>query len=260
MVQYHTQQQKRGVSSVGNHSHQQHTLLTDYPTDSPYSESYRTLYANIRLHWHSNPESAMPTDVINHVPTEPTTAQCHTLLLTTPTTHIGHTTIAANLAIIAAQCGNPTILIDADLRTPTLQQRFGLSKNTGLSELLTEEAITPQKVASHLQATFVPHLQLLCAGTSTTPAAELLFSPKLPEILSSIRQLLLEAPETKTSIVIFNSPPVLGSADATLIGAHVEETFLTIAAGHTTRTQAKQAQEQLQRVHIKLTGIIVSQK
>lgn len=231
-------------------------LLTDHATNSAYGESYRTLYANIFLHWQSNPKG-----MIHHAPTE--SARCHTLLLATPAASAGcdeaDAMVAANLAIVAAQSGNPTILVDADVRTPYLQQCFGLGKSAGLCELLTEESVTPQKVASYLQMTFVPGLRLLCAGTATTQTAGFLFSRKLGEVFSSICQLLLEATATKTSIVIFHSPPVLGSADASLIGALVEETFLTIAAGRTTRTQAKQAQEQLQRTQIKLTGIIMAQ-
>jgi Mrp family chromosome partitioning ATPase len=63
--------------------------------------------------------------------------------------------------------------------------------------------------------------------------------------------------EAGPGLVIFNAPPVLVGPDASLIGALVEQTILTIAKGHTTRTQAKQAQEQLQRAHANLTGIVM---
>ncbi len=234
---------------MGTRSNEQYTLLIDYDIHSAYSEAYRTLYANICLDWHNN-HAQTPQS-------QPQPAQCHTLLLTTPgpSAYAGYAAVAANLAIVAAQSDTPTILVDANLRTPHLQQRFGLAKSTGLSELLTEESVTPQKVASSLQTTFVPGLRLLCAGASTGQAATLMLSPKLAEITCSIRR-HLEETETRTSIVIFHSPPVLSGADASLIGALVERTFLTIAADRTTRTQVKQAQEQLEHAHVELAGII----
>jgi Mrp family chromosome partitioning ATPase len=236
---------------VGTRSNEQYTLLTDYDIHSTYSEAYRTLYANICLDWHSNHAQTLQS--------QPQPAQCHTLLLTTPTllAYTEYATVAANLAIVAAQSGTSTILVDANLRTPHLQQLFGLTKSAGLSELLIEESVNPEEVASSLQTTFVPGLRLLGAGIATEQAANLMLSPKLEAVISSICR-LPEETEIKTSMVIFHGPPVLSSADASLIGALVERTFLTIAEGHTTRIQAKQAQEQLEHAHVKLAGIIIS--
>ncbi len=236
---------------MGTRSNEQYILLTDYDIHSAYSEAYRTLYANICLDWHSDHAQAPQSQP----------AQCHTLLFTTPTPSASteYAVVAANLAIVAAQSGTQTILADANLRTPHLQQRFGLTKSAGLSELLTEESVSPQEVASTLQTTFVPGLRLLGAGIATQQAANLMLSPKLEAVINSICCLLKET-ETKTSIVIFHGPPVLSGADASLIGAQVEGTFLTITVGHTTRSQAKQAQEQLEHAHVKLAGIIISDR
>ncbi len=164
---------------------EQFTLLTDYDTGSAFSESYRTLYVNIRSTWDhdSTKESSTPL--------------YHTLLVTTPIAYADYTVVAANLAIVAAQSGTPTILVDADLRNSRLQQRFGLSQSAGLGELLAEEVITPQKVDSYLQTTFVPALRLLCAGTAKAQGSALLLSPRLEEVLCNIRHLVEEL-EAKT--------------------------------------------------------------
>jgi len=238
---------------VGTRSNEQYTLLTNYDIHSAYSEAYRTLYANICLDWQSDHALAPQS--------QPQSTQCHTLLFTTPTPSASteYAAVAANLAIVAAQSGTQTILVDANLRTPHLQQRFGLTKSAGLAELLIEESVSPQEVASSLQTTFVPGLRLLGAGIATERAANLMLSPKLEAVINSIC-CFLEETETKTSIVIFHGPPVLSGADASLIGAQVEGTFLTITAGHTTRSQAKQAQEQLEHAHVKLAGIIISDR
>jgi len=226
---------------VGNLSEGKYTLLTDYDAGTAYSEAFHTLFANIRFNWESDASIS---------------SQVHTLLLTTPSDYAEQAAAAANLAIVAAQSGTATILVDADLRRPSLQQRFGLDRSAGLSDLLMKEEPTPQKVASYLQSTFIPCLRVLSAGTSSAQGATLLLSSKLERCLCSIRQVLVES-ESKPGMVIYHSAPALAGADASLIGALVEQTLLTVIVGRTTREQAKQAQEQLQRAHTKLAGFIL---
>lgn len=226
---------------MGNLSEGKYTLLTDYDAGTAYSEAFHTLFANIRFNWESDASIS---------------SQVHTLLLTTPSDYAEQAAAAANLAIVAAQSGTATILVDADLRRPSLQQRFGLDRSAGLSDLLMKEEPTPQKVASYLQSTFIPCLRVLSAGTSSAQGATLLLSSKLERCLCSIRQVLVES-ESKPGIVIYHSAPALAGADASLIGALVEQTLLTVIVGRTTREQAKQAQEQLQRAHTKLAGFIL---
>jgi Mrp family chromosome partitioning ATPase len=226
---------------VGNLSEGKYTLLTDYDAGTAYSEAFHTLFANIRFNWESDAS---------------TSSQVHTLLLTTPSDYAEQAAAAANLAIVAAQSGTATILVDANLRRPSLQQRFGLERSAGLSDLLLEEEPTSQKVASYLQSTFIPCLRVLSAGTSSAQGAALLLSSKLERCLCSIRQVLVES-ESKPGMVIYHSAPALAGADASLIGALVEQTLLTVIVGRTTREQAKQAQEQLQRAHTKLAGLIL---
>lgn len=226
---------------MGNLSEGKYTLLTDYDAGTAYSEAFHTLFANIRFNWESDAS---------------TSSQVHTLLLTTPSDYAEQAAAAANLAIVAAQSGTATILVDANLRRPSLQQRFGLERSAGLSDLLLEEEPTSQKVASYLQSTFIPCLRVLSAGTSSAQGAALLLSSKLERCLCSIRQVLVES-ESKPGMVIYHSAPALAGADASLIGALVEQTLLTVIVGRTTREQAKQAQEQLQRAHTKLAGFIL---
>lgn len=221
------------------HSPEQVALLTDYDTDSAYSEAYRTLYSNIRFSWDSEK------------------SKLQTLLITTPSAYTACATAAANVAIAAAQSGTSTLLIDANLRAPSLEQRFGLARNAGLHDLLVEKTTTPQKVDQYLSQTFIPGLRLLSAGTGiANEGATMLLSVKLQEVVDNIRQYLTET-EAVPSLIVFNTAPVLVGPDASLIGALTEQTILTIAKGHTTRAQAKQAQEQLQRAHANLAGIVI---
>ena len=226
---------------MGNQTQEQHALLTDFAQSTAYSEALRTFYANVRFQWKNS--TSRP-------------ALAHSLLITTPVACGDYAAVAANLAIVAAQSGTDTILVDADLRSPGYAQRFGMKKANGLSDLLLDESLTPEKIDAALQSTFVPRLRLLGAGTDSSQAATLLFSPRLEEVVQSLCQ-RPDATENGNALVIFHSPPVLAGADAALIGAQVEQTALAIIAGHTTRAQAKQAQEQLQQAHAHLIGIVM---
>ena len=219
-------------------SQEQVSLLTDYEAGSTYSTAYQTLYANIRFNWDSEHQKQQ------------------TILITTPVVTPRQSEVAANIAIVAAQNGTPTLVVDANFRAPSLQQRFGQAESKGLSDLLTENTRQSQALAPYLSATFVPGLRLLCTGKTPIQSPNLLLSENLRDIIVSLRQFLAET-ENKPSLVIFNSPPVLTGLEASAIGSLVEQTFLTIVRGRTTRTQAKQAQEQLQRAQAKLAGVIL---
>jgi len=225
---------------VGTLSQEQVALLTDYDPDSAYSIAYHTIYTNICFNW----------NIEQH--------KQYAVLLTSPAAPQRGAAAAANIAIAAAQNGTPAILVDADLHNPGLQQRFGIGEGSGLSELLAAGMITPQQIKQHLHRLFIPNLYLLYAGKALQQSHEVsrLLSAKLEEILASLRQILNET-ESKPGMIIFNSPPVLSGIDASLIASHVDSTFLLITSGRTTRTQAKRAQEQLQRAHARLTGMIM---
>jgi protein-tyrosine kinase len=226
---------------MGNRSKEQHTLLTDFDLNTSFSEAFHRLFANILFNLETN--TSGPSSI-------------HTLLLTSISEYTEQSAIVANLAIVAAQSDYKTILVDADLRTPSLQQRFGLDSSIGLSDLLEEPSITPQKVSEYLQSTFIPGLQILVSGTSTSAGATLLLSPKLQACMDSIRK-VLEQPGNAPGFVIYHSSPVLVSADASIIGALTEQTVLTVVTDHTTREQAKEAQEQLKQANAKLVGAIM---
>ena len=218
-------------------SQEQVALLTDYDANSAYSNAYYSLYATIRSHWDSEQDRQ------------------YTILLAAPAAYPEYATAAANIAIAAAQSGTPTILVDADMRTPSLQQRFGLTKDDGLAELMSMGTVTTQDIEASLQQTFVPGLHLLGSGNASIGVPTLL-STKLHDVVSCIREYMAQS-ETKPGIIIFHCAPVLSAPDASLLGAEVAQTLLTIVKGRTTRTQAKLAQEQLQGTHAHLGGIVV---
>jgi capsular exopolysaccharide synthesis family protein len=226
---------------MGNRSNEQYALITDFDQNTSFSEAFHTLFANIRFNWEKH------HDVVPSI---------HTMVITSATEYTERSAVTANLAIVAARSGYKTILVDADLRSSGLQQRFGLDCNTGLSDLLHEPSIAPQKVIENLRSTFIPGLQILCSGTASTTGSTLLLSPNLENCMECIHQ-VLEQTDNTPGIVIYHSSPVLTGPDASLITSLTEQVVLTIVAGRTTREQAKEAQEQLNQAHAKLVGAII---
>jgi Mrp family chromosome partitioning ATPase len=219
---------------------EQLALLSDYDTGSAYHAAYQRLFANIRFGW------------------ENTGAKQHAILLAAPAPFSTYATTAANLAIIAAQSGTPTVLVDADLKTPVLQKRFGTPEIRGLSDLLSEGFSRSQALFSVLSETFVPQLRLLSAGNSLPQVDQsaLLLANRLGDVLNGLRQMLSDS-EGRSGLIVFHAPPVLSSIDTAQIGSLVDQTFLIIAKGETTRTQARQAQEQLERAHATISGLVL---
>lgn len=233
---------------MGTRSQEQYTLLTDYDTTTAYAQAFYTLFANIRFHW-ENEQKQSGTE-------RAAATQIHTLLVTSASAYKDRATVAANLAIVAAQSGADTILVDADLRAPGIQRRFGLQTAPGLSDLLEEKKVGPQDIAACLQTTFVPGLRVLGVGTASSQGSALLLSPNLEKIHAALRELLASS-EKPAGVALFHSAPVLSGADASLIGALTDQTVLAVIMGQTTRVQARQAQEQLEQAHIRLAGVIM---
>jgi capsular exopolysaccharide synthesis family protein len=225
---------------VGTIAHEQLTLLTDYDTTSQYTLAYQNLFANIRFDWDQEKWKQQ------------------TITIVAPATYAGQAAVASNIAIAAAQNGVPTVLVDADLHTPSLQQRFGIQEQQGLSELLAGEAITPQSLSQSLNKTFISDLSLLGAGKLQHQSLEIsrLLSARLSQVIDNLRG-YMNTVETRPSLIVFHSPSLSSSMDASLISSLMDQTFLLIIKGQTKRTQAQMAQAQLERAHAKLAGVIM---
>ncbi len=221
-------------------SQEQVALLTDYDIHSAYSTAYRTIYTNIRLDWQSEKNRQQ------------------TILLVTPAHPQAQASAVANVAIAAAQSGTPTILVDAYLDAPGLHQRFGIHNSIGLSDLLIQATFSEQQINAALGQTFVPGLRLLSAGTTVAQVQEnsqLFTLVRLQQILNGLQQTLDS--EGHSGLIVLHSTPVLMGTEASLLASLVEQTFLLIVAGRTTRAQSKRAHEQLLRAHAHLAGAIL---
>ncbi len=197
------------------------TLITLTDPRSPISEAYRTLRTNLSF-------SSLDEPI-------------RTLVVTSAAPEEGKSTTIANLAVTMAQGGKKTILVDCDLRRPTLHEIFNLPAEPGLTNLLLEDS--DQQL---VHDTEVKGLQVLTSGPLPPNPADLLGSQKIDQIISQLA--------SSADIVLFDAPPVIAVTDATVLGSKVNGVLLVINAGKTRREHAARARELLDRANVRIIG------
>lgn len=147
------------------------------------------------------------------------------LLVTSPLSGEGRSTVAYNTAVAFAMAGKRVLLLDADMRKPRLHDLLGCASKPGLSDVLSGTAMLEGNIRQHPT---VPTLFLLPAGSETTLPAELLSSSEFDELLSTLTK--------KYDLVIADSPPILMTTEARVLAEKFSATLAVIRAGQTTRT------------------------
>lgn len=202
-------------------------LITSHGPFSPLSESYRLIRSNIQFMGVDQPAKSMVISSTN--PGE------------------GKTTTAANVALIMAQADLKTILVDADLRRPTLHKVFGVPNLGGLTDLLRSPEL---EVTSQMKNVGIDNLQILTSGPLPPNPSELLGSQRMAQLVKSLEEM--------ADIVIFDSPPVLATTDAAILSKRANGLILVTRAGSTRRDLTKLAVKRLQQVGINILGVVLN--
>jgi succinoglycan biosynthesis transport protein ExoP len=162
----------------------------------------------------------------------------HTLLLTSPGSSEGKGFILANLALVLASVGNRVIVVDADMRKPSLHEIFDRPNVMGLADVLSNDKRDEEDSLSvPLQETDFDDVCLLSAGRPPADPAALLTSPRLSALLEFLRG--------QGDVILIDSPPVLGPPDATIVATVAEGTILVVSAGLTKLELIRQARDRL---------------
>jgi polysaccharide biosynthesis transport protein len=138
------------------------------------------------------------------------------------------------------------LIIDADLRNPSLHKEFRCSNEVGLSNYLAGAKL-PQEVA---QETTVKDLTFISSGPLPPNPAELLAGARLVSLLSLASE--------SFDLVLVDGPPIMGLADAPLLASNVSGTLLVVAANETRREAAKVAVKRLQFARAPIVGALLS--
>ena len=199
-------------------------LLED--SKSPVSEAYFSILAALRFSTsHGTPKSFVITS------TQPGE---------------GKTTSSIALARNLARVGKRVLLVDADLRNPSLHKKFNIENASGFSNLLVGDGTLEQ----HTVAGRIPNLTLLTSGPIPPNPAELLAGVSLQDFVSAM--------ESRYDHVVIDAPPVLGLADAPLLARAAEATVFVVEASRTRNSQARQALNRITGLRAVLVGAILT--
>lgn len=205
----------------------EYNLVTLDDPQCPASEAYRTLRMNLQF---SSLDRALDT-----------------LLITSPGVGEGKSTTLANLAVTMAQIEQRVIMVDCDLRRPTLHRFFDLSNEVGLTTMMLDEQAMDDPP---LQETAVPGLQLLASGALPPRPADLLGSKRMEAVIAGLA--------ARADIVLLDAPPVMAVTDAVVLATKVVGVLLVVSAGVTKREHALGAVERLNKVNANLVGSVLS--
>ncbi len=168
------------------------------------------------------------------------------VLVTSPATMEGCTTVASHLALSLTRAGRRTLLIDGDLREPSLHKLFGMPLGDGLSEVLRSE----MDISDAIRPTNTEGLWLLTAGQCDMDAVHALATDQPQPIFEKLR--------AEFDFVVIDGAPVLSMSDTLSIGQHVDGAILTVLRDHSEIRGIHQASELLRSMGICVIGSVVN--
>jgi capsular exopolysaccharide synthesis family protein len=207
---------------------QNRSLISMTNPKSPIAEQFRTIRTNIQF---SNIDE-----------------EIQTMIVTSSGPGEGKSTTTANLAVVFAQQGKRVLMIDADLRKPTVHYTFRTENHVGLSNVLTRQATLEDAVKTTPQ----DNLWLLTSGPIPPNPSELLGSKGM--------QNLLEQAKDEYDVIVFDTPPVLAVTDAQILSNLADGVVLVVSSGKTETDAAKKARELLDSAKAKILGVVLNNK
>lgn len=202
-------------------------LVTISRPQSQMSESYRALRTSLLL-----TSVGAPPKII---------------LITSALPQEGKTTTSINTATVLAQKGTRVLLIDADLRRPSIHKTLGMGPRAGLSNVLTGGTTLQQATA---RSSSLPNLFVLPAGTPPPNPAELLASAQMFDILAELRE--------QYDHIIVDTPPTLSVTDAVVLSTRADAVVLVIRSGQTTKPALRRARDILAQVNARVAGVLMN--
>lgn len=203
-------------------------IIAKYDPKSPISEQYRTIRTNILY-------SSVDQEI-------------RTIMVTSSGPGEGKSTTTANLAVVFAQQGKTVLLVDADLRKPTVHYTFNTLNTSGLTSVLTNQVPLMEAV----QANDEKNLYILPSGPIPPNPSELLSSRAM--------QLFVEKALEEFDLVLFDTPPVLAVTDAQILANLCNGSVLVVSSGTTEKDALIKTKELLSSSKGKILGVVLNNK
>lgn len=191
------------------------------------AESYRSLRTSLLLCANGRPPKVLA--IASSLPSE------------------GKTLTAVNCATVLAQQGASVLLVDADLRQPSLHEAFGIPQSPGLSGIVS--GACSERDAT-VRTEVLPNLAMLPSGLPPEYPAEMLASTKMRELLDSWRSVY--------DHVVIDTPPVSMFTDAVVLGSRADAVLVVVRASTTTKQVLRHTRDVLQRANVNLAGVVLN--
>ncbi len=201
-------------------------LITEQNSKNPAAEAYRVIRTSIQFAQAGKPLKK--------------------LMLTSCTPDEGKSTTVANLAVVLTQNGSKVLLMDCDMRNPTVHKKFKLSNKVGLSSCISMGTSLEEAV----QKTSVENLYVLTSGVIPPNPSELLSSERMQDIL--------EQAEEAFDYVLIDTPPVLPVADALIMAAQADGVIMLLESGGVKVELARDVKEQLLNAGANILGVVLN--
>lgn len=190
------------------------------------AEAFRTIRTNIQF-------SSLDEDI-------------KALVVTSTQPSEGKSTVISNLGVTMAQSGKKVLLIDCDLRKPSIHKKLGVSNTDGLTTILSKE----KKLDEVIQLTNINNFYVLTSGPIPPNPAELLQSKKMKALVKEL--------ETIFDIVLFDAPPVLAVTDAQILSTFCDGVIFVAGYGQADKHAIVRAKELIDKVGGKIVGVVIN--
>ncbi|KVQ64887.1 polysaccharide biosynthesis tyrosine autokinase [Burkholderia territorii] len=168
------------------------------------------------------------------------------VLISGPTTGVGKSFVAGNIASLVGAAKRRVLLIDADLRKGSLHERFRYSRAPGLSDVVAGT----HKLDEAIKRGVVPGLDFIAMGSVVPDPGELLLQPALAELIGQVA--------SRYDMVVIDGPPLLPVADALVLGRLAGTVFLVARSGVTTLAELEESARRLEHARIDVRGVVLN--
>jgi len=200
--------------------------LVDEGTESKHAEAYRVLRTNLLF---SRKEETL-----------------NTIVVVSAGAGEGKSTTTINLATVFAQAGNRVLIVDSDLRRPTLHKLFKVTNNLGLTNFLLKQ----NTIAEIVQTTSVPNLDFMASGKLPNSSMGILGSAQMKQMITELKQ--------RYDFIFFDSPPILGVSDASILASEVDLVMQVIQYRRYPQPMTIRAKQMIEKVGGNLVGIVLN--